>query len=436
MGDTGQNVRQYYNLDHQSHHCGEIGRLMTLSTIPVVAGDSIDIDYNGIFSLSTLRRPLYMDCKVDLFIFYQPYRHIYSNWTDFLLQGIDEGINLGTVTTDATAGLKCTGFPFKTGQTIPTWASAGYVNIWNNYFRHPADGNLHATTWLDSGGGASDKDRLTGLLCCNLKKMWNTAMETEVAAADYQWATGGTMDLIVDAQQRARFQTERMREWFAPANSGRYRDALKAVWDTYVNVDADQRPTLLARSENWLSGQEVNGTDAATLGSSAGKSQAICSIKMPPKLFYEHGTINVMALLRFPPTVLGEIHYLATEACAEPTYQEISGDPTVARSEPPLALDLREIHNDATLADAGMIPYYQWYREHPSSVSDRFATLGHPFVETGITSVDEAHYVMDSEYGRCFVEEVLYQWQANGYLEVNAKRHIPDQRASIFAGTK
>ena len=89
--------RSVYDLSHFSMNVGQIGALQTLSTIPVVAGDTLDINLQGVFRLSPLRRNLYLDCMVDLFAFYVPHRHIYGDdWVDFVRQGTDETVTFGS----------------------------------------------------------------------------------------------------------------------------------------------------------------------------------------------------------------------------------------------------------------------------------------------------------------------------------------------------
>ena len=85
--------RDVYDLSHFSFMSGKMGRLMTLALIPVVAGDSIGIDFRGIFRLSPLRRNLVVDAHCDLYVFYVPHRHVYGDdWVDFIKQGVDEAI--------------------------------------------------------------------------------------------------------------------------------------------------------------------------------------------------------------------------------------------------------------------------------------------------------------------------------------------------------
>src|SRR5438034_1172927 len=52
--------------------------LITISTTPVIAGDSFEMDAVGALRLSPLRRGLAIDSTVDIFTFYVPHRHVYG----------------------------------------------------------------------------------------------------------------------------------------------------------------------------------------------------------------------------------------------------------------------------------------------------------------------------------------------------------------------
>src|SRR5438552_12015203 len=63
----------------------QIGRLITISTTPVIAGDSFEMDAVGALRLSPLRRGLAIDSTVDIFTFYVPHRHVYGEqWIKFM----------------------------------------------------------------------------------------------------------------------------------------------------------------------------------------------------------------------------------------------------------------------------------------------------------------------------------------------------------------
>src|SRR5438045_739450 len=130
--------RMPHDLSHLGFLAGQIGRLITISTTPVIAGDSFEMDAVGALRLSPLRRGLAIDSTVDIFTFYVPHRHVYGEqWIKFMKDGvnatplptvnttgyIDHAAFLGTINPDT--------------NKIPKHLSQGYLNIYNNYFKAP-----------------------------------------------------------------------------------------------------------------------------------------------------------------------------------------------------------------------------------------------------------------------------------------------------------
>src|SRR5258708_2694665 len=74
--------RMPHDLSHLGFLAGQIGRLITISTTPVIAGDSFEMDAVGALRLSPLRRGLAIDSTVDIFTFYVPHRHVYGHKKD------------------------------------------------------------------------------------------------------------------------------------------------------------------------------------------------------------------------------------------------------------------------------------------------------------------------------------------------------------------
>ncbi|AXH76712.1 MAG: capsid protein [Microviridae sp.] len=427
--------RKPYDLSHWSFKTGHIGRLQTFSVIPVVAGDSIELNMSAVLRLSPLRHFMYLDAVVDLFAFYVPHRHVYgSNWTAFLKAGVDEGSTLGTTTFTGSNRPECLGVYFAAGQVLPSWSVHPYTMIWNNYFRDPqvdADAKTDATYLI--GLTYPDPILKYGLPVCHLKRSWNTGVASGLSTADYSLAlSGGEVDLYQMSQLKGRLQTEQARDWFAFA---RYRDILKYTWDSEVNIDADQRPELIMRSTAWLSGKDVDGTDDATLGSYTGKSTGIFNLSFPSRFFAEHGSIWIMGVVRFPPIVEAEAGYLNSKS--EPTYKEISGDPSIIKHEPPISLNANEQFQGASSVDLGKIPYGQWYRESINMLSaDYLEVSGHPFLlKSSITSRATGVYVVPSQYDTVFSDTLMGHWNSQAFVDVRAKRFIPAPEDSIFAGT-
>src|SRR5271165_2056161 len=93
--------RMPHDLSHLGFLAGQIGRLITISTTPVIAGDSFEMDAVGALRLSPLRRGLAIDS------------------TGY----IDHAAFLGTINPDT--------------NKIPKHLFQGYLNIYNNYFKAP-----------------------------------------------------------------------------------------------------------------------------------------------------------------------------------------------------------------------------------------------------------------------------------------------------------
>src|SRR5256885_17261576 len=78
---------------------GQIGRLITISTTPVIAGDSFEMEAVGALRLPPLRRVLAIVSTVDIFTFYVSHRHVYGEqWIKFMKDGVNAA-SLPTVNT-------------------------------------------------------------------------------------------------------------------------------------------------------------------------------------------------------------------------------------------------------------------------------------------------------------------------------------------------
>jgi len=428
---NNQNERVRYDLSHWSMKTGSIGGLQTLSLIPVVAGDSMEIDLSAVVRLSPLRRNLYVDAVVDLYAFYIPYRHIYSSWATYLTTGYDEATTLGTVTPQTDARIQCCGLAVGLNVPIPTWLTKGYMQIWNRYFRDPSDvAGILSESYLE-GLSQGNSNLAYGLPCAQLKRIWNAAPLTTVGTGDYRLPlSSGEVDLYQFADLQGRLKTEQARDWF----SVRYQDILNYSWGTTVNIDADQRPELVMHTRQWLSGYDVDGTDDATLGTYAGKAQTIAKMYIPKKFFPEHGSLWLMMLVRIPPIHEDESHYLVTHA--EPTYKVIAGDPDVIRRNGPIDLQNSDIFVGHTGASIGTTPFAQWYREQPHMMHDDYTNAaGHPFLNFTPSSRNAVVYLTHTMYDGMFASTMLKHWNSQSFVSVTADRYIPPAESSIFAGT-
>src|SRR2546429_9001097 len=79
-----------HELSHLGFFAGQLGRLITISTTPVIAGASFEMDAVVPLRLAPLRRGLAIDSTVDIFTFYVPQRHVYGEyWINFMKDGVN-----------------------------------------------------------------------------------------------------------------------------------------------------------------------------------------------------------------------------------------------------------------------------------------------------------------------------------------------------------
>src|SRR2546428_14038987 len=92
--------RMPHDLSHLGFLAGQIGRLITISTTPVIAGASFEMDAVGAVRVSPLRRGLAIDSPVDIFIFYVLHLNVY---VEQLIRFLMDGVNATAIPTVNTA---------------------------------------------------------------------------------------------------------------------------------------------------------------------------------------------------------------------------------------------------------------------------------------------------------------------------------------------
>src|SRR5260370_34762731 len=97
---TGEELMPH-DLSHLGFLAGQNGRLIAISTTPVIAGASFAMGAVGALRLSPLRRGLAVDSPVDCFPFSVAYRHVCREPWFPLMQ---DGVNASPLTTGVTTG--------------------------------------------------------------------------------------------------------------------------------------------------------------------------------------------------------------------------------------------------------------------------------------------------------------------------------------------
>src|SRR5256886_9415872 len=91
--------RMPHDLSHLGFLAGQIGRLITISTTPVIAGDSFEMDAVRALRLSPLRRGLAIVSTVDILTFHAPHRHGYGEQSIMFMKDGAHTTSLSTANT-------------------------------------------------------------------------------------------------------------------------------------------------------------------------------------------------------------------------------------------------------------------------------------------------------------------------------------------------
>src|SRR5205823_13622299 len=92
--------RMPHDLSHLGFLAGQIGRLITISTTPVIAGYSFEMDAVGALRLSPLRRGHAIYSTLDILTFYVPYRYYYCDQWTYVSKVCVNVTHLSTITTN------------------------------------------------------------------------------------------------------------------------------------------------------------------------------------------------------------------------------------------------------------------------------------------------------------------------------------------------
>src|SRR5579864_7727802 len=267
--------RMPHDLSHLGFLAGQIGRLITISTTPVISGFSFEMYAVVSLRLSPLRRVLAIDSTVDIFTFYVPHRHVYGEqWIKFMNDGvnatplptvnptgyIDHAAFLGTINPDT--------------NKIPKHLFQGYLNLYNNYFKAP---------WMPDRTEANPNelnqdDARYGFRCCHLKNIWTAPLPPETELSRHMTTSTTSIDIMGLQAAYANLHTDQERDYFMQ----RYHDVISSF--------------------GGKTSYDVDGTDQTSLGQFSGRVQQTYKHSVPRFFVPEHGTMFTLALVRFPPT--------------------------------------------------------------------------------------------------------------------------------------
>ncbi|WP_375172910.1 major capsid protein [Pseudooceanicola sp.] len=391
-----------------------IGRMACLSRFPVVPGDSMGAQINSFFRLAQLRRPLTADVKVDIFAFFCPYRFTYPEWVQFIEQGGSYTPTWPEASGNRPEFMQVAETPY------PKHLWSDLANIYNQWFRDPSFTELSLDTPTTDATTLIYGPRVSQL------KGWGTSQSQLADLADtaFDIDTSNASISMYDIQaQQAKGRNAAYRMFIG----SRYQEIISNMAEAPLHGYADDVPELLWRESSWFSGYDINGTAGADLGNSVGK--AVCSVNfnMPRRLFVEHGTVYVMCVARMPPQYIQTKQYLDEFNRPYETLVPV-GDTDM----PPVELTLNDLFTNGSSTPVGYVPAYEWLRQHPSHVAERFHVqdagwqyLVKPTTAQGLTET--------GDYSGFFFSTPVGQMQASSSVRLEGFRPLPHPMGSVMA---
>ena len=330
------------------------------------------------------------------------------------------------------------------GDTFPLWRVKPYIDIWNWNYRHPKLTEVlvpndykigesgyptgHDTTNSPLNGG--ENQAKYGFLCPRIKTSWSTGIVSGLAASDktINIPVSGTADLdIIEIEQTKQFYASEVdREYFGV----RYKDIMRKEYGAGVPIEADPRPRLLNAMKFKMPGYDIDGTGDANVGNYSGKGMVNQVFRIPRTFIPEHGTIWVVALVRFEPAVLKEVNPITKNSA--PTFEELAAPYEVAMTKEPKVMNDSEFFAGSTSNSLGTIPWGEHYRYQPNNIHNDYQNInGYPFLKQGvIDSHRKAVYCIPNEYDSVFLNQEEQDWQVQSFCRVTKFSRFPTRHDS------
>src|SRR5260370_34716284 len=202
--------RMPHDLSHLGFLAGQIGRLITISTTPVIAGDSFEMDAVRALRLSPFRRGLAIDSTVDIFTFYVPHRHVYREQR---IKFMKDGVNATPLPTHNTTGYvnhaAFLGTINPDTNKIANHLFQGYLNIYNNYFKAQS---IPDRTEVNPNELNQDDARY-GFRCSHLKNIWTAPLPPEPDLSRQMTPSTTSTDIICLPPAYSNLHTDQERDY-------------------------------------------------------------------------------------------------------------------------------------------------------------------------------------------------------------------------------
>ncbi len=442
--------RHNYGLNHLSATCGQVGRLQTLSCVPIIAGDSIEARLSGNFNLSPHRKNVLLDGRWDIYVFFVPHRICFdgqysgpdrdtwqpgTRWKNFIE---DKSLETATFATETFTGnepmfLGTHARPSGADYVVPEWRLQGYNLIYNRYFRDiDRDDNEWAynVNAKDKPSSTNESAHRFGRRTCHLPMRPFTAIKSNISNSVVNGQGAFANQTVVDIEKaQADYHSQVDSEYFGD----RYAEVLRNAFGSGYRDD-DSDPVLLKSFRQWVSGQNVIGSDDASLGQLTGMTATELDLHFPRRSFREHGTLWIMGVFRYAPVLNNGIHYFDYDT--NPSYVDFTGDPQLLHAQEPKQYASQHFVKDGNANILGTLPHGWWLREQPDYIHNFYSRFdGYPFLDGLPQSVaDSNNYIRPEEYNQVFASMQFGHWQSQMEIAMEAYRVVPPAVTSLKAG--
>lgn len=251
---------------------------------PVVPGQSGEIAVDAKFQTSAFTRNLLSDALASVYLFYVPYRLVWTGWVDYITQESAPGA----------VPLVTTAMPVVFDKDVggSAFYKRAYKLTCNEYFGDDAFVNMTAqeTAWY------SDITDETNVRVCRVKNAEQTSGRL-VASADLQTPTYDATTVPIDLNDFRRAMANAISQRKANMSGDKYIDAMRRC-----GVELDWRvqnaPEFLGTGSVEVRPTKTFNTGATGLGDSVGRYEGTVRMKTGRKRFSEHGCIVGIFTLR------------------------------------------------------------------------------------------------------------------------------------------
>lgn len=425
-------TRERIEKPHYVFWNGKMGQITTLSCTEVAAGDSYETHLVGAAKLAAMRRNMSLDGRFDLYAFFVPHRHCYEEdeWIRFCMDGPSQPElpnmlgQLEIVNRYQDPDAHYLGLSGQTDATfsVPGWRKRGYWNIINNYFKRPEDED-----WEDTSHIELDV-RKYGMNACRLKNIWSA--DVPQSLRQNQWVDTSSNELSIEefVQQAAALDVETNIDRFTQ----RYRDWVDNQGGSTTS-DVDQRPTIIATQEKYMSGYDVDGTTETTLGQYSGRSQFKVDFKVPRFYCREHGAVWILAVARFDPILQAECNQWEKFWRDNNTYEMVIQDPTLTANQRPYFTNMGSFVTTSAAGEQFEVAFQQSRRHSANIVSEDYVNLqGYPFLTDIPATAYTRRYCQPKEYDQVFQTQQLADWNCQLRNNIVVHSRQPSTRNQIM----